>query len=105
MGSVTVSSNDGWRGEWIRIFMNGNETHYLKCSIYNWVDGDSHDPKIKSSLHFDCFKNIPEGSRIFQSTTKYYVVLQSKLLIRRTKENMDYMCECNYILLSLSHTT
>ena len=49
-------SNDGWRGEWIRVVLSDHA--YLECPIGNWIDGDNDanpsDPSITSSLMFNC---------------------------------------------------
>ena len=49
-GNVTLSGNDGWRGEWIRLVING--TIQKECSILTYLDGNH--PDYFSSTNFVC---------------------------------------------------
>ena len=62
-GNVTLSGNDGWRGEWIRLISNG--TIQKECPIVTFIDGNRLD--YSNSTNFVC----PGGMSIL----KQYLIL------------------------------
>ena len=41
-GKVTLSNNDGFRGEWVKV--RSSDGSFLQCTIDGWIDGDNNIP-------------------------------------------------------------
>jgi hypothetical protein len=41
-GKVTLSNNDGFRGEWVKV--TSSDGSFLQCTIDGWIDGDNDIP-------------------------------------------------------------
>ena len=76
-GNVTLSNNDGFRGEWVKV--RSSDGSFLQCTIDGWIDGDN---------------TIPNENDV----PKYHVFSCSY----QSKHNMGYVSQgkvCKVILL------
>ena len=76
-GNVTLSNNDGFRGEWVKV--RSSDDSFLQCTIDGWIDGDNTIPNEN---------NVPK----YQEFSCSY----------QSKYNMGYVSqgnECKVILL------
>ena len=49
-GNVTLSNNDGFRGEWVKV--RSSDDSFLQCTIDGWIDGDS--TGVPNYRNFNC---------------------------------------------------
>ena len=47
-GNVTLSNNDGFRGEWVKV--RSSDGSFLQCTIDGWIDGDNNVPNESNVL-------------------------------------------------------
>ena len=60
-------SDDGWRGEWIRVVLSDHT--YLECPIGEWIDGDNNlSSDLESYLMFNC--TYVTGEYLFYKHTR-----------------------------------
>ena len=52
-GNVTLSHNDGFRGEWIKV--RSSDGSILQCNIDGWIDGDNTIPNENNVTKYQEF--------------------------------------------------
>ena len=52
-GNVTLSNNDGFRGEWVKV--RSSDGSFLQCTIDGWIDGDNNVPNESNVPKFRDF--------------------------------------------------